>query len=92
MRKTVASNEQEGADWEKPEVDEVEDGDKIAQVEEEIVPGAFFVLIISERQEIEPLYRIGNVDPSNLQSETRSSQIRACDVLGREAKNQGSEQ
>lgn len=71
MRETVASNEQEGAAWEEPEVDEVEDGDKVAQVEEEIVPGAFLVLIISERQKIESLHRVRDVDPSNRQSETR---------------------
>lgn len=71
MGKTVARDEQDGAAWEEPEVDEVEDGDIVAQVEEEVVPGALLVLVISERQKIEPLHGVRNVHPSNRQSVTR---------------------
>lgn len=64
MREAIASNEQNSAAGEDPEVDEVEDGDIVAEVEEEVVPGALLVLVVPERQQIEPLDSIRYVNPS----------------------------
>ena len=58
MRKAVTRDEEDLVAGEKPEVYEVEDGDIVAQVEEEVVPGAFLVLIEAQGDQIEPLNRV----------------------------------
>jgi hypothetical protein len=63
MREGVASHKKSGTRREKPDEDEVEDGNVIAEVEEEIMPGAFFVLIKTERKQIETNYGIGHMYP-----------------------------
>jgi len=52
MREGVASDKKSGTRRKKPDEDEIEDGHVVAEVEEEIMPGAFLVLIETERKEI----------------------------------------
>jgi len=52
MREGVASDKESGTRRKKPDEDEVEDGHVVAEVEEEIMPGAFLVLIETERKKI----------------------------------------
>lgn len=52
MREQIARDEQSRAGREEPEVHEVEDGDKVTEIEEEVVPGALLVLIVSEWHEV----------------------------------------
>lgn len=48
MRETVTGRKQRRAGWQEPDVDEIENRDIIAQVEEEIMPGAFLVCVGAE--------------------------------------------
>ena len=63
MGEGVASNKKAGARREKPDKDEVENCDVVAKVKEEIMPGAFLVLVATERKKIETNRGIGHMNP-----------------------------
>ena len=63
MREGVASDKKSRTRREKPDENEVEDGNVVAEVEEEIMPGAFLVLIETERKKVETDCRIGHMYP-----------------------------
>lgn len=52
MRKTVACDEERSALREEPDVDEVENGNVVAQVEEEVVPRTLLICIRAQREEV----------------------------------------
>jgi len=63
VREGVASDKKAGTRRENPDKDEVEDGNVVAEVEEEIMPGAFLVPIETKRKQIETDYGIGHMYP-----------------------------
>lgn len=58
MRKTIARYEQRRALREEPDVYKVEDSDVVAEIEEEIMPGPFFVFEPAEWEEVDTLESI----------------------------------
>ena len=63
MGHTVASNPESGARWSEPDKYEVKNSAIVAQVEEEIMPCAFLVVVRAQREEIQSLDSVGNVQP-----------------------------
>ena len=64
MRETVTCYEECSVAGEEPNVDEVEDGAVVAEVEEEVVPCAFFVVVGAEGEEDPGVEGVGDVHPS----------------------------
>jgi len=64
MRETVASDEEGWTRGKEPDKNEVENGDEVAEVKKEIVPGALFVLIETQRKKIATLEGVCDMDPS----------------------------
>lgn len=64
MREAVACHEQYRIGRKEPDVNEVEDCNVIAEVEEEVMPGTLLVGISAEREQIQPLKSICNMNPS----------------------------
>lgn len=64
MREAVAGDEESRARREEPKEDKVEDGHVVAEIEEEVMPGAFLVLIVTQGQEVKTLHGIHDVNPS----------------------------
>ncbi len=62
--KTVTSNKQGCAVRHCPDEDQVEDVDIVAQVEEEIVPCAFLIIVGAEGKEVQGLHGISYMYPS----------------------------
>ena len=51
LGEAVARDEERGVAREEPDVDEVENGAGVAEVEEEVVPRAFLVVVRTDREE-----------------------------------------
>ena len=64
VRKAITRYEQRRTLREEPNVYEVEDGNVVAEIEEEIVPGQFFVFEPAEGKKVETLEGIRYVNPS----------------------------
>ena len=64
MREAVACHEQRRIRRKEPDVNEVEDCNVVAEVEEKIMPGTFLVGISTNREQIQPLNSICNMNPS----------------------------
>lgn len=63
MREAVACHEQRRIRRKEPDVNEVEDCNVIAEVEEKVMPEALLVDISAKREQIQRLNGICNVDP-----------------------------
>lgn len=61
VREAVARNEQRGVRGEQPDVDEVEDGAIVAEVEKEVVPGALLVVVGAHGEQVSGLEGVRDV-------------------------------
>lgn len=64
VREAVTCHEQRSIGRKEPDVNEVEDCNVVAEVEEKIMPGTFLVGISTNREQIQPLNSICNMNPS----------------------------
>lgn len=66
MREAVACHEQHRVGREEPDVNEVEDCNVIAHVEEKVVPETLLVGVGAEGEQVQSLDGICNVDPPKM--------------------------
>lgn len=52
MRQAIARNKQCSIIWEEPDIDKIEDCAKVAEIEEEIMPRAFLVLVVTHWEQV----------------------------------------